>query len=80
LTYHFTGYLFCLEDDKKLKEIEEGYRRGEISTAELKDYTAKKIWEFLRNIQENRKKVNLDKFMYDGKLASEMWNWEFKIK
>ncbi len=67
------------EDDKKLKEIEEGYRRGEITTGELKEYTAKKIWEFIRKIQENKKKVKLEKYMYDGKLATEMWNWEFKI-
>jgi len=78
VSFYWLSVLFE-EDDRKLKEIEEGYRSGEISTAELKDYTAKKIWEFLRNIQENRKRVNLDRFMYDGKLASEMWNWEFKI-
>ncbi|MFH7903179.1 MAG: tryptophan--tRNA ligase [Candidatus Aenigmatarchaeota archaeon] len=71
--------IFFEENDKKLKEIEEKYRSGELTTGELKEYTANKIWNFLKEIQKNRNKINLDKYMFDGKLASEMWNWEFKI-
>ncbi|MEM4772557.1 MAG: tryptophan--tRNA ligase [Nanoarchaeales archaeon] len=71
--------IFFEENDKKLKEIEEKYRNGEMSTGELKEYTINKIWSFLKEIQEKRNKINLDKYMFDGKLASEMWNWEFKI-
>lgn len=66
------------EDDKKLNEIIEKYRSGELTTGELKEYTSKKVWEFLNKIQENIKKIRIEKFMYDGKLAQEMWNWEFK--
>ncbi|MEM4460586.1 MAG: tryptophan--tRNA ligase [Candidatus Aenigmatarchaeota archaeon] len=67
------------ENDKKLKEIEERYKAGDLTTGELKEYTANKIWNFLKEIQEKRNKVDLNKYMFDGKLASEMWNWEFKI-
>jgi tryptophanyl-tRNA synthetase len=66
-------------DDKKLKELEEAYRKGELTTGELKEYTIKKIWEFLEPLQKKAKKINIDKFFYDGKLAQEMWNWEFGL-
>jgi len=66
------------EDDKKLKELEEKYKSGELLTGELKEYTAKRIWEFLSKIRENMEKVKIEKFMYDGKLAKEMWEWKFK--
>jgi tryptophanyl-tRNA synthetase len=68
------------EDDKKLKELEEKYRSGELLTGELKEYTAKKIWEFLEELNKRVEKVNIEKFMYDGKLAQRMWEWEFKPK
>lgn len=67
------------EDDKKLEEIKIKYTTGELTTYELKEYTVNKIWEFLSKIQENRKKIDLEKYMYDGKLAQEMWNFNFKI-
>ncbi len=70
------------ENDKKLKELEESYRNGTLTTGELKEYTALKINEFLEKIRKNMKwaENNLHKFMYDGKLASEMWNWKFEPK
>ena len=66
-------------DDKKLKELEISYRNGELTTGELKEYTVKKIWEFLEPLQKRAKKINIDKYFYDGKLAQEMWNWEFPL-
>ena len=48
---------FFEEDDKKIKEIEEKYRSGEMLTGELKDYTAKKIADFLEGHQKRREKV-----------------------
>ncbi|MGC9079651.1 MAG: tryptophan--tRNA ligase [Nanopusillaceae archaeon] len=79
VSYFWLSVLFE-EDDKKLKEIYERYKSGELSTGELKEYTAKKIWDLLKEINDRRKKINLDKFMYDGKLAKTMWKWEFKVK
>ncbi|MGC9133151.1 MAG: tryptophan--tRNA ligase [Nanopusillaceae archaeon] len=76
---YFWLYVLFEEDDKKLLEIREKYISGELTTGELKDYTVKKIWEFLKEIQERRKNIKIEKFMYDGKLAKEMWEWEFKI-
>ena len=72
---------FFEEDDKKLIEIEQNYRNGKLTTGELKEYTAKKINEFLEKIRKKLKwaEENLNKFMYDGKLANKMWNWEFKL-
>jgi tryptophanyl-tRNA synthetase len=78
VSYFWLSVLFE-EDDKKLFEIREKYITGELTTGELKEYTAKKIWEFLKEIQERRKNIKIEKFMYDGKLAKEMWEWEFKI-
>jgi tryptophanyl-tRNA synthetase len=78
VSYFWLSVLFE-EDDNKLKEIREKYIMGELTTGELKEYTVNKIWEFLSKIQERRKNINIDKFMYDGKLAKEMWEWEFRI-
>jgi len=57
--------IFFEEDDKKLKEIEDKYRKGEMTTGELKDYTIKKINAFLSQHQKRREqaKKDVDKFM-----------------
>ena len=52
---------FFEQDDKKLKEIEEKYRKGEMLTGELKKYTIEKINSFLeqhqRKLEKARKEV-----------------------
>lgn len=57
---------FFFEDsDEKLKEIEEKYRKGEMSTGELKNYTINKINSFLKSYQkklEKSKKLVNEKF------------------
>lgn len=60
-------YYFFEESDKKMKEIEERYRSGEMLTGELKEYTSKKIADFLEEHQKKREKV-LDNF--DGLLET----------
>ena len=50
------------EDDKKLEKIYNNYKSGKLLTSELKDYTIKKLQEFLKEHQKNRKKA--------GKLVS----------
>jgi tryptophanyl-tRNA synthetase len=44
--------MFFEQDDGKLKEIEELYKKGEMMTGELKNYTIGKINEFLKNHQK----------------------------
>lgn len=72
-------YMFFEPDDKKIKKIEEGYRSGKLLTGELKQVLIDKLSEFLEEHQERRKRIEnkINKFMYDGKLANEMWNKTF---
>jgi len=71
-------YLYTIfeENDKKIEEIREEYKNGNLLTGELKEYTIKKINEFLEKHRKEREKARekLEKFMYTGKLAREMWN------
>jgi tryptophanyl-tRNA synthetase len=69
-------YTFFEEDDKKIEKIREDYKSGAILTGELKEYTIKKINEFLEKHRKEREKTKnkVEKFMYTGKLAQEMWN------
>ncbi|BBL45820.1 tryptophan--tRNA ligase [Nanobdella aerobiophila] len=78
VSYFWLSVLFE-EDDKKLFEIREKYIQGELTTGELKSYTIEKIWSFIKEIQDRRKNININKYMYDGKLAKEMWDWEFEL-
>lgn len=54
--------MFFEPDDKKLAEIEKGYRSGKLTTGELKKYTIKKIQDFLKNhqtkLEKAKKEVN----------------------
>jgi len=59
-------YYFFEEDDDKIEEIKENYKRGSLLTKELKEYAAEKIWEFLREFQEKRE------------LIKENWKEEFE--
>ncbi len=45
------------EDDKKLEEIEKNYRSGKLTTGELKNYTIKKLNDFLKDHQKKREKA-----------------------
>ena len=56
---------FFEEDDKKLKQIEDDYRSGKLSTGELKKYTIDKINAFLKEHQKKREKAKsqVEKFM-----------------
>jgi len=67
-------------DDNKLKEIEENYKKGILTTAQLKKYTIEKITEYLKEFQNKVEKAKTEKLkekiMYDGKLAKQMWERE----
>lgn len=64
VSYQYLRFLFE-NDDKKLKEIHDKYKKGEMLTGELKKYTIEKINEFLAAHQERRKKAEkqLDEFI-----------------
>ena len=47
--------MFFEGDDKKLKEIEQSYKDGILTTGDLKNYTIEKINSFLKEHQEKRK-------------------------
>ena len=56
VSYQYLRYLFE-DDDEKLQEIHDAYKKGTLSTGELKAYTINKINEFLAKHQERRKKA-----------------------
>jgi len=58
--------MFFEEDDKRLAEIEEMYRKGEMSTGDLKNILIKKINKFLKEHQKKRKEAEykINDFLY----------------
>lgn len=54
------------EDDKKLQQIYDNYKSGELLTSELKDITIKKINGFLKEHQKKRQlaRKQVDKFIF----------------
>ncbi|MGC9005280.1 MAG: tryptophan--tRNA ligase, partial [Candidatus Micrarchaeia archaeon] len=67
-------------DDRKLKKIEEEYRSGRMLSGELKEILVEKLSAFLVEHRKNKEKARktLSRFMYDGKLANEMWSKRFE--
>lgn len=80
VSYQWLYFLFEEEDDK-IQKIKESYESGEMLSGEMKKLLIEKVNEFLqvhRERKENAIKENLlDKYMYSGKLAKEMWNKQF---
>ncbi len=74
VAYQWLSILFE-PNNKKLKQIHDDYHSGKLLTGELKQILVDKINLFLKEHRENRKKAEklIDKFMYSGKLAKEMW-------
>jgi len=67
------------ENDQKIKKIEEDYRSGKLLTGELKDMLIEKLVAFLEAHREKREmaKDKVKEFMYEGKLAKQMWEKVF---
>ena len=63
------------EDDKKIQELERGYKKGTVATGEMKGHLIAKLNAFLEAHRKNRQRAEklVNKFMYDGKLAKKMW-------
>lgn len=80
VAYNWLYYLFEEEDDK-INEIKKAYESGDMLSGEIKAILIEKVNAFLEEHnkqKENAKKKNLlDKYMYSGKLAKEMWDKKF---
>jgi tryptophanyl-tRNA synthetase len=61
------------EDDEKLAQIEADYRAGKMLSGEMKAMLIDQINKFLAGHRERREKADIEKFMYKGKLAKQMW-------
>ncbi|MBI4154069.1 tryptophan--tRNA ligase [Candidatus Woesearchaeota archaeon] len=71
--------IFFEEDDKKLEKIKLDYESGKMLTGELKGILVEKLSRFLQEHQAKKKKAEslMRTFMYEGKLAREMWERKF---
>jgi tryptophanyl-tRNA synthetase len=58
-------YFMFEEDDKKVKGLIEGYRKGDVTSGEAKGILAEKVETFLKNHQKEREraKKNMDRFI-----------------
>ncbi len=80
VAYQWLYYLFE-DDDIKIQEIKEDYESGKMLSGEIKKILIDKINTFLELHRNNKEKaINdnlIDKYMYRGKLAKEMWSKNF---
>ncbi len=74
VSYIWLYYLFE-EDDNKILEVKEQYESGKLLSGELKAMLIEKINSFLKQHNKNKEKAKskLKKYMYEGKLAKQMW-------
>ncbi|MBI2079683.1 tryptophan--tRNA ligase [Candidatus Micrarchaeota archaeon] len=65
--------------DPKLRVIEHDYHTGKLLTGELKQILIERVNSFLIAHREKRKRTEkeLDRYMYSGKLAKQMWGKQF---
>ncbi|MBI2579960.1 MAG: tryptophan--tRNA ligase [Candidatus Aenigmarchaeota archaeon] len=66
VAFQYLRFMFE-QDDRKLAEIEQKFRSGEMTSGELKNYAAEKITDFLRSHQKEREKAKskMEKFMIE---------------
>jgi tryptophanyl-tRNA synthetase len=80
VAYQWLYYLFE-EDDNEITRIKSEYESGNMLSGEIKKLLIDKINNFFEKHRQNKDKaINnklLDKYMYSGKLAKEMWNKNF---
>jgi tryptophanyl-tRNA synthetase len=77
--FHWYSVLFE-DDDKNLEERFWACKTGKLLCGECKAELIRRINRFLEQHRENAKKAEekMHLYLYDGKLAQEMWNWNFK--
>lgn len=80
VAYQWLYFLFE-EDDKRIEEIRKSYESGDMLSGEIKKILIEKINEFLEEHRKRKEKARkeklLERYMYSGKLAKEMWNKDF---
>lgn len=79
VVYHWYSLLFE-EDEKALQKRRDDCLHGRLLCGPCKRELAQRVKRFLeqhqRRLKDAEKKAR--RMMYDGKLASKMWNWDFK--
>ncbi|MFB6144130.1 MAG: tryptophan--tRNA ligase [Candidatus Nanohaloarchaea archaeon] len=75
VSYQWLHNLF-MEDDEELERIAREYSSGEMTTGEIKEILIEELTEFLQKHQERKENADelVQKMMYDGDLAQEMWD------
>jgi len=68
------------ENDDKVVEIYNDYKKGRLLSGELKQMLINKLSDFLTEHQKKKQRAEsiLDKFKYKGKLAKKMWDWKIE--
>ena len=71
-----------LEDDERMREIAEKYSSGEMLTGEIKEILIEELNQFLKEHQTRKKNADdlVEKMMYEGDLAQEMWDRNIDLK
>ncbi|MCK9581986.1 MAG: hypothetical protein M0Q92_16270, partial [Methanoregula sp.] len=72
--------IFFEPDDEELMKIKREYERGDLLSGEIKKVIIDKINSFLKVHQEKVKTVDINKYMYTGQLAKEMWKKKYLPK
>ena len=70
--YQWLSILFE-EDDNRLRQIHDDYRSGKMLTGELKLILIEKLNTFLKNHRKRKENSLVEKYMYTGDLAKQMW-------
>ena len=71
-----------MEDDERIREIAEEYSSGEMMTGEIKEILIEELNDFLQEHQERKENADelVQKMMYEGELAQEMWDRKIDLK
>lgn len=74
-------YNLLEEDDEKILKLKTDYESGKLLSSQMKSELIIKLNEFLKKHRMNKeyaiKNNLLEKYMYSGKFAKEMWNKKF---
>jgi tryptophanyl-tRNA synthetase len=65
-----------------MREIAEKYSSGEMLTGEIKEILIEELNQFLEQHQTRKKNADdlVEKMMYEGDLAQEMWDRNIDLK
>jgi len=71
-------HIFFEEDNKRIEQIRQDYKSGQLLTGELKQILVEKLNKFLENHRKEKKNAKglVKKYMHNGRLAKRMREWE----